>query len=55
MNIYILIILCFYTLTGIFKTVKGAVTDEPDLAFAGAIVMILGIIAIIFQSIILNQ
>lgn len=55
MNIYILIILCLYTITGVYKTINGIAESDPNQNIAGLIILILGIIAIIFQSTNLNQ
>lgn len=51
MNIFILIILCFYTIGGMFKAINGVNEDEPLIALGGIIKLILGIIAIVFHCI----
>ena len=50
MGIYVLIIVCFYTLGGLGMMLKGIRDDEPNEMLFGFIKSILGIIAIVFQS-----
>lgn len=53
MEIYVLIILCLYTLQALIYTIQGYAKNETDAAFAGFFKLTAGIIAIIFQSILL--
>jgi hypothetical protein len=51
MKIYVLIILCIFTLKGLFKIIKSLIEEDGNLFIASLITLILGIIAIVFQSI----
>ena len=51
MGIFVLIICCFYTISGFGKLLTGI--DEGEKAVGGFIMTVLGILAIIFQSILL--
>jgi len=51
MKIYVLIILCFYTIRGLFQLNRADNEDDNDLFIASLITIITGIIAIVFQSI----
>lgn len=51
MKIFVLIICCLYTILGLFKMAEGIVEAEGPKAIAGFIILILGVLAIIFQSI----
>jgi hypothetical protein len=53
MGIFILIICCFYTLSGLKKLFIGLDSDEGEKVGAGLIITLLGTLAIIFQSILL--
>lgn len=53
MAIYVLIILCMWTLMGLLQLIKSVATtdgDFPDFVI-GIIVLVSGILGIIFQSI----
>lgn len=50
MTIYVLIILCLYTLIGVIKLIKSIRAEDSNDFIAGLIHLILGIIAIVFQS-----
>jgi hypothetical protein len=51
MKIYVLIIVCLYTIIGFVKLVKAIMEDNGELAIAAIINIVLGVLAIIFQSI----
>ena len=53
MGIFVLIICCFYTISGFGKLLTGIDSDEGEKAVGGFIMTVLGILAIIFQSILL--
>lgn len=50
MKIFVLIILCFYTLRGLFQIINGFAEDDGNDIIAGIVSLISGIIAIVFQS-----
>ena len=51
MKIYVLIIVCFYTIIGFVKLIKSIIEEDGELAIASVLNIILGTLAIIFQSI----
>lgn len=51
MKIYVLIILCFYTIIGFVKLIKSFYENDGELGIAACINIVLGVLAIIFQSI----
>ena len=51
MKIYVLIIVCFYTIIGLVKLIKSTIEEDGELAIASIINNVLGTLAIIFQSI----
>jgi hypothetical protein len=53
MGIFVLIICCFYTLSGLKKLLIGFDSDEGEKVGSGLLMILLGTLAIIFQSILL--
>lgn len=55
MGIYVLIILCLYTLIGVLSIIYASIETDPDKGLTNFIVgifmLITGILAIVFQSI----
>lgn len=50
MGIFILIICCFYTLSGLNDITDGVDKDASEYKIVGVLKLVLGILAIIFQS-----
>lgn len=50
MQVFILIIVCFYTIMGIVKLAQSINEEDANKLLASIIIMILGTLAIIFQS-----